>query len=44
MDGGKAAQITGRLLKKYNKRLATAEKKSADEYHETADEMRIEIV
>ena len=44
MDGGKAAQITGRLLKKYDKRLAAAEKKSADEYHETADEMRIEIV
>ena len=44
MDGGKAAQITGRWLKKYDKRLAAAEKKSADEYHETADEMRIEIV
>jgi len=27
MDGGKAAQITGRLLKKYDKRLAAAEKK-----------------
>jgi len=44
MDGGKAAQITGRWLKKYDKRLAAAKKKSADEYHETADEMRIEIV
>ncbi len=44
MDGRKAAQITERWLKKYDKRLAEAEKKSADEYHETADEMRIEIV
>ncbi len=44
MDGEKAAQITGRWLKKYEKRLTAAEKKSADEYHETADEMRIEIV
>ena len=44
MDGGKAAQITRRWLKKYDKRLAAAKKKSADEYHETADEMRIEIV
>jgi hypothetical protein len=44
MDGGKAAQITGRLLKKYNKRLAAARKKSTDEYNEIADEMRIEIV
>ena len=44
MDGEKAAQITGRWLKKYDKRLSAAKKKSADEYHETADEMRIKIV
>jgi len=44
MDGEKAAQITGRRLKKYDKRLAAARKKSTDEYNEIADEMRIEIV
>jgi hypothetical protein len=44
LDGEKAAQITERWLKKYDKRLAAAEKKSPDEYHEVADEMRIEIV
>jgi len=44
MDGEKAAQVTERWLKKYDKRLAAAKKKSADEYHETADDMRIEIV
>ena len=44
MDGEKTAQITERWLKKYDKRLAAAEKKSADEYQETADGMRIEIV
>jgi hypothetical protein len=44
MDGVKAAQITGRWLKKYDKRLAAAQEKSADEYQETADGMRIEII
>jgi len=44
LDGEKAAQITERWLKKYDKRLAAAEKKGPDEYHEVADEMRIEIV
>jgi hypothetical protein len=44
LEGGKAAQITERWLKKYDKRLAAAEKKGPDEYHEVADEMRIEIV
>ena len=44
MDGGKAAQITERWLKKYEKRLDTAKKKGSGEYQEEADEMRIEIV
>ncbi len=44
LDGKKAAQVTERWLKKYDKRLAAAEKKGPDEYHEVADEMRIEIV
>jgi hypothetical protein len=44
LDGEKAAQKTERWLKKFDKRLAAAEKKGPDEYHEVADEMRIEIV
>jgi len=44
LDGEKAAQVTERWLKKYDKRLDAAKKKSPDEYHKVADEMRIEIV
>ena len=44
LDGEKAAQITERWLKRYDKRLAAAKKKGPDEYHEVADEMRIEVV
>jgi hypothetical protein len=44
LDDEKAAQVTERWLKKYDKRLDAAQKKSPDEYHEVADEMRIEIV
>ena len=44
MDGEKAAQITERCLKKYDKRLAVAEKKGPDEYHEVADDLRIKII
>jgi hypothetical protein len=44
LDGEKTAQVTERWLKKYDKRLEAAKKKSPDEYHEVADEMRIEIV
>jgi glycerophosphoryl diester phosphodiesterase len=44
LDGEKAAQVTNRWLKKYDKRLEAAKKKGLDEYHEVADEMRIEIV
>ncbi len=44
LDGEKAAQITQRGLQKYDERLAAAEKRGADEYHEVADEVRIKIV
>ena len=44
LDSKKAAQVTERWLKKYDKRLDAAKKKSPDEYHKFADEMRIEIV
>ena len=44
LDGEKTAQVTERWLKKYEKRLAAAEKKGPDEYHEVFDEMRIEVV
>jgi len=44
LDGDKAVQVTERWLKKYDKRLEAAKKKSPDEYHEVADEMRIEII
>lgn len=44
LDGEKAAQVTERWLKKYDKRLEAARKKSPDKYHEVADEMRVEII
>ncbi|GEM_PF-1877268 len=44
LDGEKAAQVTERWLKKYDKRLDAAKKKGSDEYHEVADEMRVEII
>lgn len=44
LDGEKAFQLTGRWLKKYEKRLETAEKKGPEEYRVVSDEMRIEIV
>ncbi len=44
LDDEKAPQVTERWLKKYDKRLEAAQKKGPDEYHEVADEMRIEIV
>jgi hypothetical protein len=44
LDSEKAAQVTERWLKKYSKRLDSAQKKSPDEYREIADEMRIEII
>lgn len=44
LDGEKAVQVTERWLKKYDKRLEAAKKRSPDEYDEVADEMRIEII
>lgn len=44
LDDEKTAEVTERWLKKYEKRLAAAEKKSPDEYHEVFDEMRIEVI
>ena len=44
LDGEKTAQVTERWLKKYEKRLAAAEKKGPDESHEVFDEMRIEVI
>ncbi|MGB7876310.1 MAG: hypothetical protein WBL25_18140 [Anaerolineales bacterium] len=44
LDGEKAAQVTERWLKKYDKRLEAAGKKSSDKYHEVADEMKVEII
>jgi hypothetical protein len=44
LDGEKTAEVSERWLKKYEKRLASAEKKGPDEYHEVFDEMRIEVV
>jgi hypothetical protein len=44
LDGEKAVQITERALKKYDKRLEVARQKGPDDYHEVADDMRIEII
>jgi hypothetical protein len=44
LDGVKAAGVTQRSMKKYEKRLAEAKRKSSSEYHEVYDEMRIEVV
>jgi hypothetical protein len=44
LDGEKAAQVTERWLKKYDKRLDSAKKKGPNEYHKVADEMRVEVV
>jgi hypothetical protein len=44
LEGEKAAQVTERWLKKYDKRLEAARKKSPDKYHEVADEMKVEII
>jgi hypothetical protein len=44
LESEKTAQVTERWLKKYEKRLAAAEKKSPDAYHEVFDDMRIEVI
>jgi hypothetical protein len=44
LDSRKTAQVTGRWLKKYDKRLEAAKKKGPNEYRKVADEMRVEVV
>lgn len=44
LDDRKTNQVTERWFKKYEKRLAEAEKEGSDAYHEVFDEMRIEVV
>ena len=44
LDGVKAANVSQRWMKKYEKRLAAAKMKGPDEYHEVYDEMRIEVI
>lgn len=44
LDGEKAAQVTERWLKKYDKRLEAARKKGPDKYHKAADEMKIDVI
>jgi hypothetical protein len=44
LDSKKAAQVTERWLKKYDKRLEAARKKGPDKYHEAADEMKIDVI
>lgn len=44
LDGEKVAQVTERWLKKYDKSLDAARKKSSDKYHEVADEMKVKII
>lgn len=44
LDGVKAANVSQRWMKKYEKRLAEAKTKGPDEYHEVYDEMRIEVI
>lgn len=44
LDGQKAAEITERWMKKYDKRLSAARIKGEDEFQEIFDEMRIKII
>ena len=44
LDDEKATQVTECWLKKYDKPLEVARKKSSDKYHEVADEMKVEII
>jgi hypothetical protein len=44
LDIEKTAQVTERWLEKYKERLAAAEKKGTDAYHEVFDEMRIKVI
>jgi hypothetical protein len=44
LESEKTIQVTEHWLKKYEKRLAAAEKKGPDAYQEVFDEMRIEVI
>ena len=44
LGGVKAAGVSQRWMKKYEKRLTEAKMKGSSEYHEVYDEMRIEVV
>lgn len=44
MDSDQVMQVTERWLKKYDRRLETAEAKGSDTYNEIFDDMRIEII
>jgi hypothetical protein len=44
LDEKKVVQATERWLKKYDKRLAAAEKMGPDEHHKVFDEMRIKVI
>lgn len=44
LDDEKAAHVTERWLKKYDKRLEAARKKGPDKYHEAADEMKLDVI
>jgi hypothetical protein len=44
MVDAKTTEVTERWIRKYEKRLAAAEKKSPEKHHEVLDDMRIEIV
>lgn len=44
LDDDKTVQVTGRWLKKYEKRLTAAQKRSPDEVHQVFDEMRIDVI
>ena len=37
-------EVTERWMRKYEKRLAAAEKKDPDKHHEVLDDMRIQII
>lgn len=44
MVDAKTTEVTERWIKKYEKRLAAAEKKDPDKHHEVLDDMRIQII
>ena len=44
LDGEKAAEVSQRWMKKYEKRLTAAREKGSDKFQEVFDEMRIEVI